>query len=296
MLNAGDLGSARPVRTVTRIDPDTEATETIELPPGNTFEVGRGALVAQEIVVGEGAVFAVGADGLVSRIDPSTNEVVASIDAGVVPESLAVENGALWVVEENTIVRVDLGTGEVAARLDVDTVFLSGIAVGGGLVWATDSIAGTVWRIEPGGISQTIAVGEGAAGIAYGEGSAWVASTGAGLVARVDPDTASDVESISIGSTPKAVAVGAGAVWVAVGEGVEQPETAEGEVTPLPASFCGELLLRGRRGGAPLPHRVRPAIARRLRRLGAVDRGRDRAGAARARVPRRPLQGRLPVV
>ena len=251
VLNAGDLGSARPVRTVTRVDPDTEATATIELPPGNAFEVGRAALGAQQIVVGNGAVFAVGADGLVSRIDPSTNEVVASIDAGVVPVSLAVENGALWVVEDNTIVRVDLGTGEVAARLDVGTVFLSGIAVGGGLVWATDPIAGTVWRIEPGGISQTIAVGEGAAGIAYGEGSAWVASTGAGLVARVDPGTASDVESISIGSTPKAVAVGAGAVWVAVGEGVEQPATAEGEVTLLPASFCGELYYEGDAAG---PH------------------------------------------
>ena len=96
VLNAGDLDSARPVRTVTRVDPDTEATETIELPPGNAFETGRAAAGAQEIVVGEGAVFAVGTDGLVSRIDPGTNEVVASLDAGVVPETLAVENGALW--------------------------------------------------------------------------------------------------------------------------------------------------------------------------------------------------------
>ena len=121
--------------------------------------------------------------------------------------------------------------------------------MGGGLVWATDSIAGTVWRIEPGGISQTIAVGEGAAGIAYGEGSAWVAATRAGLVAGIDPDTAAEVQSIPIGSTPKAVAVGGGAVWVAVGEGVEQPETTEGEVTPLPASFCGELLYEGDAAG-----------------------------------------------
>ena len=152
-----------------------------------------------------------------------------------------------------------------------------------------------MWRIEPGGISQTIAVGEGAAGIAYGEGSAWVASTGAGLVARVDPGTASDVESISIGSTPKAVAVGAGAVWVAVGEGVEQPETAEGEVTPLPASFCGELYYEGDAAG---PHYliVSDLPLRGGSAAGAVDRGGDRAGAARARVPRRPLQGRLPVV
>jgi ABC-type branched-subunit amino acid transport system substrate-binding protein len=251
VLNAGSQETATPVRTVTRIHPETGATVTIELPPGNAFEAGARVPGAREIVVGDGAVFAIGADGLVSRIDPRANEVAASIDAGVVPGSIAVDNGALWVAERfgKTLVQVDLGSGEVVATLDVDTVFVSGIAAGGGLVWATDSIAGTVWRIEPGGISQTIAVGEGAAGIAYGEGSAWVASTGAGQVARVDAGTASDVETIAIGSTPQAIAVGAGAVWVAAGEGVEQPETTEGEVTPLPASFCGDLLYEGDAAG-----------------------------------------------
>lgn len=251
VLNADDPDDAAPTRTVSRIDPDSEETLTIELPAGNRFELIRFP-GEQLLLVGEGAVFAIGSDGSVARIDPRTNEVVATIDPGVWPGSIALENGALWVSEKvgNLIARVDLRTGEVVGTFEVGTNFVSGIAVGGGVLWATDPIAGTVWRIEPDGISETIDVGEGASAIAFGEASTWVVSPRQGLIRRVDPGTNSDVETIPVGSTPQAVAVGADAIWVAVAESTEDPAAdVEGSATPLPESFCGELIYEGDAAG-----------------------------------------------
>ena len=56
-----------------------------------------------EVGVGEGGVWVSNsADDTVSRIDPSSNEVVAGIDVCAAPEGLAVADGSVWVVCETT--------------------------------------------------------------------------------------------------------------------------------------------------------------------------------------------------
>jgi YVTN family beta-propeller protein len=77
--------------------------------------------------------------GTVSRIDPRTNAVVATIPVGRYSVALAVDAGAVWVAnrDSNTLSKIDPGTNTVA------TIKLGarpqGVTTGGGAVWVTVS-------------------------------------------------------------------------------------------------------------------------------------------------------------
>lgn len=92
----------------------------------------------------------------------------------------------------------------------------SGVAVGAGAVWVTDSLTGSVTRIHPTTrrILQVIPVDNGPTGIAAGLDAVWVANSDAGFVTRINPETNTVVQRIRVGNGPAGVAVGEGAVWV----------------------------------------------------------------------------------
>ena len=51
-----------------------------------------------EVAVGEGSVWVTNyLDGTVSRIDPATNRVVATLEVGRHPDHIAVGEGGIWV-------------------------------------------------------------------------------------------------------------------------------------------------------------------------------------------------------
>ena len=51
--------------------------------------------------MGAGAIWVANSgDGSVSRIDPTTNEVVRTIDIGNAPAGIAVANGLVWVAAQ----------------------------------------------------------------------------------------------------------------------------------------------------------------------------------------------------
>ncbi len=83
-------------------------------------------------------------------------------------------------------------------------------------MWVTNSLDGTVSRIDPAtdAVQATIAVGDGAGAIAIGKSAVWVANQYAGTVARIDPATDSVARTISVGSLPQGVAIADGLVWV----------------------------------------------------------------------------------
>jgi YVTN family beta-propeller protein len=56
--------------------------------------------------------------------------------------------------------------------------------------------------------------GRGTSGVAAGAGSVWVTNTIDGTVSRIDPGTAEVVDEIDVGGRPREVAVGADGVWV----------------------------------------------------------------------------------
>jgi DNA-binding beta-propeller fold protein YncE len=112
--------------SVWRIDPST----------GSSIPI-RAEFPLVGVAVGEGVVWAVGANGVVARIDPETNEVVKLIGT---------KNGATEV------------------------------AVGLSAIWVLNPMVGTVTRIDPGSsaVVATIGVGKGTTALAVGEGSVWV--------------------------------------------------------------------------------------------------------------------------
>ena len=129
---------------------------------------------------------------------------------------MAVTADAVWIA----------GSGREITRLDPDSARTvatipsgngpSGIAVGAGSVWVSDSADGTVTRIDPrtNQIAATVPVGEGASGIAVGTGGVWVTVPLEDRVKRVDPASNAVTDTVRVGGAPGALAIGAGAVWV----------------------------------------------------------------------------------
>ena len=205
--------------TVIRIDPTTKrVTRTIAT--GNS----PGGLVGTQ-----DAVWAIGADGVVLRIDPEVNEVVARIPtvkvgslsggsaAGV---SVAATSTAVWAVSGGhfsvpQVFRIDPETN--LARPFVATGNApTAVAVGFGDLWVSDSFENTVTRVDPAGVVVApIPVGHGPIAVAVGEDAVWVADSLDDAVVRIDPETNSVVDTIPVGRSPSSIAVEAGSVWVA---------------------------------------------------------------------------------
>ncbi len=109
-----------------------------------------GVAVPTALAVGEGAIWvaarpgfrccppeAVGT-GTLTRIDPTTNSVEATIPIGGNPAGVAVGEGAVWIADPGTrsVVRVDPKANRVVERIKVGAR-PRGIAVGDGSVWVS---------------------------------------------------------------------------------------------------------------------------------------------------------------
>ena len=197
-------------RWVTPTNPMTRETPTIALPAAPT-----------RLVVAEDAVWVLTpADNRVVRIDPATNEVVATIAVGRAASGLAVGAGAVWVSRrsDGTVVRIDPATNQVAATIAVGRA-PGAVTVAGGVVWVALPERG-LGRIDPASNRSTVVDvprccdGE----LAAGEGALWVASRGGGTLVRVDAATGRVAARIPLprmaDQRPHQVAVGDGAVWV----------------------------------------------------------------------------------
>ena len=205
---------------VSRVDPaSTLVEEEIALPeppppradhPGNDVAVGSGSVW----VTGPGLAESGSgrsAQPFVWRIDPSANEVVASV---------AVREASPWPPTPTPCgARASQtppdrpGNGAVTATIPLPTLVWD-VAIGEGAVWAAGA---TLWRINPetASVEATIAVGGEA--VAVGEGAVWIASDS--VLFRVDPETNAVAATIELGEgiVIRGVAVGEGRVWVTVG-------------------------------------------------------------------------------
>jgi len=185
------------------------------------------------VAVGAGAIWVTNfGDGTVSRIDPQTNRVVATIPVGRGPTGVAVGEGAVWVANtaDKTVSRIDPERNEVNGS-PVDLThwccwpgrFVPNLlAVGESAVWVTTTI-GFVLRIDP----RTFAIERilprtqrrGAApntfGIAVGRTMLWTTSPSDNIVSRIDPRARKIIgRPLFIGGKPRFVEVSAGAVWI----------------------------------------------------------------------------------
>ena len=126
----GRLGGRRHptwvTRWVTPTNPMTRETPTIALPAAPT-----------RLAAAEDAVWVLTpADNRVVRIDPATNDVVATTAVGRAASGLAVGAGAVWVSRrsDGTVVQIDPATNQVAATIGVGRAPRA-VTVAGGVVW-----------------------------------------------------------------------------------------------------------------------------------------------------------------
>ena len=173
-------------------------------------------------------MWAIGADGVVLRIDPEVNEVVAripTVKVGSLPGgsaagvSVAATSTAVWAVSGGhfsvpQVFRIDPATN--LARPFVATGNApTAVAVGFGDLWVSDSFENTVTRVDPAGVVVApIPVGHGPIAVAVGKDAVWVADSLDDAVVRIDPETNSVVDTIPVGRSPSSIAVEDGSVWV----------------------------------------------------------------------------------
>jgi streptogramin lyase len=189
---------------------------------------------AVDVKVGDGAVWVSGF-GKVSRIDPRTNEVVATIDTPGTEDysRLAVGEGGVWVTADGgKLHRIDPATNAVVATIQVGGPLIGVVATGNGSVWVTrpSDGPGEIVRIDPATntvVGEPIEVGPGPVSVVSALGALWVTNTSPPSVVRIDPVSG---EVRTVGSVTGDLAIAYGSLWAASeGQVVRaDPETGQG--------------------------------------------------------------------
>ena len=226
-----------------RVDPGSRAPRaTVRLPAAGTAVASNA--VSDHLAVTAGAVWAIGPDERVRRVDPRTDRITATIP-GVRARAIAADGGSVWTLAgDGAVTRIDGRSTEVLARGKVSATSVASIAAGRDGAWISAPADGTVWRAVPGRddrlVMDTVRVPTGMTDIAYGAGALWGVNPLRGTLTQVAADGGPVVRTIPVGGFPRGVAVGAEAVWVvtAPGSGAAPASQATAGVTPLPASFC----------------------------------------------------------
>ena len=280
----GAEGGFTPSAVLTRLDPISGSpVDQIPLPPRSGM---MGLPAIQLVAAGAGAVWAIGREGHLVRVDPRTGGV--KVVRGLRASRVVVAGDEVWVLAETSrgmaLTRLDPVTGAARKRLPVEPEWESRIAIAAGSLWVTDATNGGVWRVDPaGGEPRMIPVDPGVDGVGGDDGILWLSNTMAGTVARVDPRRGAVVERLSLDGAARGVAVGPRAVWVAT----------SGAARPAPAAAAGgrglARLRAGARGpgrGSRRPHRLRGPVRGRLPAGGRGGARGDRLRPAGARLPR----------
>ena len=139
--------------------------------------------------------------------------------------SLAAGASSVWVLSsaEGVLTRIDTATNEVVAEIQVLPASYAA-AFDFDAVWITNSgspnqpSSGSVQRIDPATnqVVATIPTGPGPRFLAAGEGAVWTLNWGDGSVSRIDPRTNRLVVTIPLGMDGGGgdIATGGGRVWV----------------------------------------------------------------------------------
>jgi streptogramin lyase len=176
-------------------------------------------LGSPQLAVGYGfrAVWTVGADGVLRRLEPRTLHVtgtvqgVADSNEGFEPK-VAVAPTALWISDavRQVVTKVEPYRLRVAATA---THGGNGVAVAAGTVWSTDG--SFAWRVS-GGRPLRLKTGNGPVDVAAGGGAVWVANRFSNTIVRIDPRRGTITKTIHIAGRAAALAYGADYIGVAL--------------------------------------------------------------------------------
>lgn len=182
------------------------------------------------VAVGEGAVWLAHGEE-VSRIDPTTNAVVATIGAGGSwTSAIAAGEGSVWVAENDRKIGPRRKVGRGVSQIDPHSNLLVrtistvsppvALAVGEGAVWAAAQFEDIVLQIDPAVdlafAAKSVPAGDEPISLAVADGAVWVANEDVGALSRIDAYKMDLLGTVDIGERVAGVAVGEGAVWVSV--------------------------------------------------------------------------------
>jgi ABC-type oligopeptide transport system substrate-binding subunit/DNA-binding SARP family transcriptional activator len=214
----------------------TESAQALTESNANVFlseatgEVTRRAPAADAAFVrfGAGSLWSISNEGVLTRIDPATGKVIATIGLDISkPGGMTFGRGSVWVTDafSPTVVRVDPAINDVVKRIrlpmtSVVTDLTGGVSVGAGSVWVGHgqfNPGAWVERLDPEGVPQgRVPVNGGDANwVAFGDGALWVGSEAAGELRKIDPKTTSLAVTTPLrpDSHTCCIAVGGGFAW-----------------------------------------------------------------------------------
>ena len=193
---------------VRRLDPATGEVRS-------EIEVGTDPVALAPV---EGGVWAIGATGVLSKVEPESTTPTAEVDLGGATVDGVVAAGRLWVADiGRSIVHVlDPETGEVVADPVVVEAGAVRVVAAGERIWVSgleDQV--TPIDVEAVVARQPVTVGQGPIGMAIVQDVLWVANSDDDTVTRISLESGQAVgEPLAVGDAPIALVVDGDSVWV----------------------------------------------------------------------------------
>jgi hypothetical protein len=140
------------------------------------------------------------------------------------PIRVVADGMAIWVLAPGRVDKIDTQTNTIVGSVAIGetTDAYNGLAAGSAALWATDSTAGVVDRVDPATLKLVAKIPAGSApkGVVATPGEVWVADEHGGSVLPVDPATDGAGTPIMVGPTgtsgPQWLGNGLGSLWVGI--------------------------------------------------------------------------------
>ncbi len=211
----------------------------IEVPDPREPEIGNSL---ESMAVSEDAVWVVShRGGIVSRIDPATNEVVAAIESPILPScvpnaciglgGITTAGQHVWFHNQysESLERVDATSNEIIGSMAVSGH--AGILGAGGLIWSGVEGGDGAVGMDPGSgeVTVTVAEGSGVYPAGFAAGSVWFVGDECTELLRVDPASGAVQGTIAIDTCIGDVVDAGGEVWAGTFRGILRIDPATNE-------------------------------------------------------------------
>ena len=133
---------------------------------------------------------------------------------GINAGGAAYADGSLWLARGDSVVRLDPRTGRVRHRFPAPSRWL---VSADGAIWAGEPGSGRVWKIDPNTdtIAQRTKLHGWLSGLAVGGGSVWAPILPDGVVFKLSEEDLGIQASPASGADPESVSFGGGQLWIA---------------------------------------------------------------------------------
>jgi streptogramin lyase len=208
-----------------RVDAGTN-TVVARIPYAPARPAGEQGEFYDSATIAHGAVW-VASDqhGLVARVDPTTNRIVATIRVGIRPAEVTATTDAVWTAHflNGFATRIDPATNQAVER-NLSAASLTGAAGDGSTVWLLSNNPQTLIHLDPAGaqLARTELTPSSPSKrsflqtwwLAVGEGAVWATHPNYDIVDRIDPATGRIVARIPVSQGRLfGVAAGGGSAW-----------------------------------------------------------------------------------